>query len=71
MRKATIGVLVVLALWGATSWQQQQPLPQWRVILEGHRMGGTEPFYSGSHLLRRPTSSLSCERLLLRYREPE
>jgi hypothetical protein len=29
MRKATIGLLVVLCLWGATSWQNQ---PQWRVV---------------------------------------
>jgi|HubBroStandDraft_5_1064220.scaffolds.fasta_scaffold366030_2 hypothetical protein len=44
MRKATIGALVVLSLWGATSWQQQQSLPQWSVVLEHHMMNGTEQF---------------------------
>src|ERR1700683_3471144 len=38
MRKATIGLLVTLCLWGATSWQNQ---PQWRVVMEQHMIGGT------------------------------
>lgn len=32
MRKATMSLLVVLALWGATSWHPPQQLPQWRVV---------------------------------------
>jgi hypothetical protein len=38
MRKAMIGLLVVLCLWGATSWQGP---PQWKVIVEQHITGGT------------------------------
>jgi hypothetical protein len=42
MRKATLGLLVVLCLWGATSWQRQQTLPQWRVVAERHMTNSTE-----------------------------
>jgi hypothetical protein len=42
VRKATIGMLVVLCLWGATSWQQSPP--QWRVVLEYHVTGGTKQY---------------------------
>jgi hypothetical protein len=41
MRKATIGLLGVLCLWGATSWKSQ---PQWTVVAEHHVVGGTTPF---------------------------
>jgi hypothetical protein len=44
MRKAILLVLVVLSLWGATSWQAPQPLPQWRVVAEQHLFSGTGPF---------------------------
>jgi hypothetical protein len=33
MRKATLALLVVVAMWGATSWQiTNKPQPQWRVV---------------------------------------
>ena len=41
MRKTTIGLLVVLCLCGATSWQSQ---PQWTVVTERQTVGGTMPF---------------------------
>lgn len=40
MCKGTLCLLVVLSLWAATSWQHQ---PQWRVVVEQHMMGGTQP----------------------------
>lgn len=40
MRKAIMSLLVVLSLWGATSWQPPQPLRQWKVVMEQHRVAG-------------------------------
>lgn len=39
MRKATMSLLVVLSLWGATSWRPPQALPQWTVVAEKHFVG--------------------------------
>jgi hypothetical protein len=44
MRKAILSVLVAVSLWGATSWQPAQPLPQWRLVAEQHRISGTNQF---------------------------
>jgi len=33
MHKLTLGALILLCLWEATSWQRQ---PQWRVVVEQH-----------------------------------
>jgi hypothetical protein len=41
MRRVMMCLLVLLALWEATSWKAEA-VPQWRVIMEGHRIGGTE-----------------------------
>lgn len=41
MRKLILSLIVALGLWGATSWTAT---PQWRVIVENHKMGGTEHF---------------------------
>lgn len=45
MRKATMCLLVVLSLWGATSWRPPQPLPQWTVVAE-RRFAGKGVFSS-------------------------
>ena len=45
MHKATLGIIAVLALWGATSWQPPQPVPQWKVILEQHEFVGTHGLF--------------------------
>ena len=39
MRKVAMGLLVVLSLWGATSWLPPQSLPQWTVVAERHFAG--------------------------------
>jgi len=43
MRKVMLSLVVVLAVWKATSWT---PTPQWRTILAVHGQG-TEPFSNG------------------------